>query len=87
MYKGKPSKPLPTHLARSCRPVNVRSNVSGTISGMATDCPSADPKLTSTYTPATLAYHPSHSALSLALAACAISDWDESDAYLRVLRR
>ena len=98
-YKGKPTKPLPRHLTRSF-PVDVESSVSGAASGIATTRLAADLELTSTYTPASFAYRPGHSALGLALVAraatytalsthgtCAICDWDESDAYLRVLRQ
>ena len=100
LYKGKPTKPLPRHLTRSFRPVDVESGVSGAVSGIAPTRLAADLELTSTYTPASFAYRPSHSALGLALVAraaaytalsthgtCAICDWDESDAYLRVLRQ
>ena len=51
LYKGKPSKPLPRHLTRSFRPVDVESGVSGTASGIATARLAADLELTSTYTP------------------------------------
>ena len=100
LYKGKPAKPLPRHLTRSFRPVDVESGVSGAASGIATTRLAADLELTSTYTPASFAYRPGHSALGLPLVAraatytalsthgtCAICDWDESDAYLRVLRQ
>ena len=49
IYKGRPSKPLPRHLAGSFRPVDVESAL-------------------------------------LEHGSCAICDWDESDAYLRVVR-
>ena len=78
----------------------MESGVSGPASGIATTRLAADLELTSTYTPASFAYRPGHSALGLALVAraatytalsthgsCAICDWDESDAYLRVLRQ
>ena len=100
LYKGKPTKPLPRHLTRSFRPVDVESGVSGAASGIATTRLAADLELTSTYTPASFAYRPGHCALGLALAAraatytalsthgtYAICDWDESDAYLMVLRQ
>ena len=100
LYKGKPTKPLTRHLTLSFRPVDVESGVSGAASGIATTRLAADLELTSTYTPASFAYRPGHSALGLALVArattytalsthgtCAICDWDESDACLRVLRQ
>ena len=100
LYKGKPTKPPPRHLTRSFRPVNVESRVSGAASGIATTRLAADLELTSVYTPASFTYRPGHSAPGLALVAraaaytalsthgtCAICDWDESDAYLRVLRQ
>ena len=100
LYKGKPTKPLHRHLTRSFRPVDVESGVSGAASGIATTRLATDLELTPAYTPASFAYRPGHSALGLALVArdatytalsthdtCAICDWDESDAYLRVMRR
>ena len=69
LYKGKPTKPLPRHLTRSFRPVDVESGVSGAASGIATTRLAADLELTSTYTPASFTYRPSHSALGLALVA------------------
>ena len=78
----------------------MESGFSGAASGIATTRLAVDLELTSTYTPASFAYRPGHSALALALVAraaaytalsthgtCAICDWDESDAYLRVLRQ
>ena len=69
LYKGKPAKPLPRHLTRSFRPVDVESGVSGAAFGIATTRVAADLELTSTYTPASFAYRPGHSALGLALVA------------------
>ena len=100
LYKGKSTKPLPRHLTRSFCPIDVESGICGTASGIATIRLAADVDLTSTYTSASLAYRPCHSALGLGLVAraatytalsthgtCAICDRDESYAYLRVLRQ
>ena len=99
IYKGKPSKPLPRHLARSFRPVDVESATSGTLSGIAADRLAANLEISGAYTPVVFSYRTGHSATFMVPAgraavysnlqehgSCALGDLDESDAYLRVVR-
>ena len=99
IYKGCPSKPLPRHLARSFRPVDVESAASGTLSGIAADRLAANMEVSGSYTPVLFSYRTGLSSAFMVLVgraatyssllehgSCAICDWDESDAYLRVVR-
>ena len=99
IYKGRPSKPLPRHLARSFRPVDVESAASGTLSGIAADRLAANMEVSGSYTPVVFSYRTGLSSAFMVLVgraatyssplehgSCAICDWDESDAYLRVVR-
>ena len=99
IYKGKPSEPLPRHLARSFRPVDVESAASGTPSGIASDRLAANLEVSGPYTPVVFSYRTGLSSAFMVLVgraavyvsllehgSCAICDWDESDAYLRVVR-
>ena len=99
IYKGKPAKPLPPHLARSFRPVDVESATSGTLSGIAADRLAANLEISGAYTPVVFSYRTGHSATFMVLAgraavwrslqehlSCALCDSDKSDVYLRVVR-
>ena len=99
IYKGKASKPLPRHMARSFRPVDVESAASGTLSGIASDRLAANLERAGAYTPVVFSYRTGLSSSFMVLVgraaayssllehgSCAICDWDESDAYLRVVR-
>ena len=99
IYKGRPGKPLSRHLARSFRPLDVESSSSGTLSGIAADRLATKLEISGSYTPVVFSYRTAHSTSSMALVgraaaysslathgSCAICDWDESDAYLRVVR-
>ena len=99
IYKGKPSKPLPRHLARSFRPVDVESAASGTLIGIASDRLAANLEVSGAYTPVVFSYRTGQSSAFMVLVgraavytsllehgSCAICNWDESDAYLRVVR-
>ena len=99
IYKGKPSKPLPRHLARSFRPVDVESAAFGTLSGIASHPLAANLEVSGAYTPVVFFYCTGQRSTFMVLvgkaavytslleqSSCAICDWDESDAYLRVVR-
>ena len=99
IFKGKPSKPLPRHLARSVRPVDVESAASGTLSGIASDWLDANQQVSGAYTPVIFSYRTGLSCTFMVLVgraaayasllergSCTICDWDESDACLRVVR-
>ena len=99
IYKGKPSKPLPRHLARPFRPVDVESAAFGTLSGIASDQLAANLEVSGAYTPVVFLNCTGQSSAFMVLvgraavytslleqSSCAICDWDESDAYLRVVR-
>ena len=99
IYKGRPGKALPRHLARSFRPVDVESSASGTLSGIAADRLAVNLEVSGSYTPVVFSYRTAHSTSSMAIVgraavycslvtrgSCAVCDWDESDAYLRVVR-
>ena len=99
LYKGKPSKPLPRHLARSFRPVDVESAASRTLSGIASNRLAANLEVSGSYTPVVFLYRTGLSSAFIVLVgrtaiytgvlvrgSCAVCDWDESDAYLHVVR-
>ena len=71
LCKGKPTNPLLGHLTRFFCPVDVESGVSGTAFRIATTVLAVDLKFITTYILAFFAYRPAHSALGLALVACA----------------
>ena len=56
IYEGKPTKPLPRHLARSFRPIDVESAASGTLSGIAAECLAANLEISGAYTPVVLSF-------------------------------
>ena len=79
--------------------MDVESSSSGTLSGIAADRLAINLEISGSYTPVVFSYRTAHSTSSMALVgraaaysslaahgACAICDWDESDAYLRVVR-
>ena len=99
IYKEKPAKPLPRHCARSFRPVDVESGASGTLPGITADRLVATLEISGAYTPVVFSYRTDHIASFMVLAgraavysslqehgSCALCDWDESDAYMRVVR-
>ena len=99
IYKGKPTKPLPRHLARSFRPVDVESAASGTLFGIAAERLATNLEVSAAYTPVVFSYTTGLSTPFVVLAgraaiysslthhgSCAICNCDESNANLRVVR-